>query len=107
MKVLKTFQWSIALMGYSSQQQRFSKKQIRHGFEALLIIFLHCVYPFHVANTIQEYVYSIFMTITTICVFISFVSTANKTVTIFVFIKKIEKIVDEGKFATTFQNRIS
>lgn len=98
MKVLKTVQWSLALMGYYNlQDQRISVQQKRRGLEALFIIIFHLIYLFHDANKIQEYVYSIFMTITTMCIFISFVSTANKTATIFILIEKIEKIFNEGK----------
>lgn len=85
-------------MGFSSQQQRFNTVQIRRGFEALLIIILYCVFLFRDANTIQEYIYTIFMIISTIGILMSFVSTANKTATIFVMIGKIEKIVNDGKY---------
>lgn len=99
MKVFKTVQWSLALMGYySSQQHKFSPLQLRRALEALLIIIINFVYLFHVANTNQERIYSIFMIVTIIGIFISFVSTANKTATIFVLIEKTEKIVNEGKY---------
>lgn len=98
MTISNTIQWSFTLMGYhSSQKHKFSTKQVRRGLEVLLIIILHFVYLFRVANTIQEYIYSIFMINAIICIFISFISTANKTVDIFLLIDNIEKIVDEGK----------
>lgn len=98
MKVLKTVQWSLAVMGYSSSQKHtLSMKQVRHGLEALLILILHYAYLLHVANTIQQYVFSTFMTITMTGIFISFMSTANKTATIFIFIERTEKLINEGK----------
>lgn len=68
-----------------------------HGLVALLIIIVHFVYLIHVANTIQEYILSIFMVIILITVSISFVSTANKSTMIFDAIGKIENILHEGK----------
>lgn len=98
MEVLKTVQWSLSLMGYNnSQEQRLCIKQVRRGLEALLIIILHFLYVFLVADTIQEYFFSIFMTITMTGIFISFVSTAKKAATIFILIEKIDKIYKDGR----------
>lgn len=99
MEVLKTVQWSLGLMGYGPQQHRFSIKQVRRGLEALLILVLHFVYIFRVASTVQEKIFSTFMIITMSGIFISFVSTANKTAMIFILIRKAEKIYNEGKNA--------
>lgn len=84
-------------MGYSPQEHRLCVKQVRRGLEALLIIILHFMHVLRVADTIQEYIYSIFMTITMTGIFISFVSTARKTATIFDLIEKADKIYNEGK----------
>lgn len=97
MKAFETVQWSLTLMGYSSQERGISRQQIKHGFEAILIIILHFIYLFRVANTTEEYVHSIFMLVVIIGLFISFVSTAIKTVTIFDSFKRVEKIFNKGK----------
>lgn len=98
MKVLQTVQWSLALMGYkNSQRHTFSKQQVHHAFVALLILTSLCAYPIYDAITIPECIYSVFMITTIGCLFISFVSTASKTATIFDFIGKVEKIIDDGE----------
>lgn len=98
MEVLKTVQWSLSLMGYyNSKRQRLCIKQVRREFEALLIIILHFLYVLRVADTTQEFIYSIFMLITMTGIFISFLSTAKKTATIFILIEKIDKIYIEGR----------
>lgn len=96
MKVVKTVRWSLELMGYSANEKAFSRIQLRHGLEDLLIISTNCVYLFHVAETTQEYINSTFMTSVGICVFISYVSTVSKTETIFVMIEKVEEICNES-----------
>lgn len=83
-------------MGYSSNRRPFNEKQMIHGLVGLLIITSCCIHLFYVADTIQKYAESIFITSVAICIFISFVSTVDKTVTIFVMIEKAATILNES-----------
>lgn len=96
MKVLIMVQWTLELMGYSSKQHRFNIKLIRRGFEAMMITIFYYAYLFHDADTIHEYAFAIFMTFSTTCIFLSFVSTVNETATMFNLIEKIENVLNEG-----------
>lgn len=97
MGVLKTVQWSLGLMGYfESPEHNFSITQMKHGLVTLLDMTSLFMYLSNDANSTQDYIYSIFMIVVTISIFISFVNTSNNTALIFVFIGKLEKIINEG-----------
>lgn len=107
MKVLKTVRWSLALMGYhDSQQRRFGINQKAYTLVNLLFMISLCVYLYHGANSAQEYIFSIFMLITIVGIFVSFVDTSNKAELIFLFIEKVQKIIDDGERKTQLE-RIS
>lgn len=82
---------------YESQQHRFSIKQKAHSLVTLLLIISLCVYLYVGANSAQEYIFSIFMSFTIIGTFVSFVDTSNNAELIFLFIEKVQKVIDEGK----------
>lgn len=98
MKVLTTVQWSLALVGYyNSQPHRFSIKQKAHILVTVLSIISICVHVSRGANSPQEYILSIFMIVTIFGIFVSFVDTSNKAEIIFLFIEKVQKIINEGE----------
>lgn len=98
MEVLKTLKWSLQLLGYSSANRRaYSTRQIQIIFASILVLSLQCAYVFHVANTDQEYLESIFLLSMSIVIFICFVSTIGETAAIFQLIDTAENVFIESK----------
>lgn len=103
MKVYQTVQKNLSLMGYSPDKRPFNKKQIKIGVEMALCIGLHIMYLVHVASTPREYMEAIFQTSVVILIFISFISTVLKMDIIFIFIDKIEILVNDSKLSSINQ----
>lgn len=98
MKVLKTVQWSFALLGYSnSNRYRISKRHVQVGLEYLLAVTLFCAYYLYVTDTTLESVDSIFRILVAVFILISFISTVRKTDKIFHLIETMENIINESK----------
>lgn len=107
MKIFETVQKHLASIGYAVHQSPFNIQQLRIICMGIMTIFMQCVYLFCIANTTKEFMDSILMTTAGILVFISNLSTAHKTATIFIFIERISKVVNESKFRRTFSKMYS
>lgn len=99
MKVLKTVQSSLSLMGYYNSQKFmfFSMNNLAYILSNLSAIISLGVHFLHDAHSTQEGILSVFLLITMVGVFISFVDTSTSAALIFLFIGKIQKIVNEGE----------
>lgn len=97
MKIYQTTRTCLALFGFQEDLQPFNKRQ--------KLIFLPCVFfhtanlvqLFHVANTTQEYMDSIFLTTVGTLITASHISTIGKMKTIFSVINKIEEGINQSK----------
>lgn len=96
MKLFQNCQKNLEIMGYVPDQHPFNMKQIQVGLTMLLNIILNFIYLIHVANTPRQYMESCFYTITSILILISFISTVYKMDLIFIFIDKLQIIINEG-----------
>lgn len=96
MKIFETVLKHLDSIGFKENQHRFNRIQIETHLKAALNVSLICVQLFHVANTLKEYMDGIFLITVAILVFISRASTAFKTTTIFIFINRLEEIINDS-----------
>lgn len=99
MKILKTIQWSLRLLGYDRfDRRKFSRVQVGLALGNSLVISLACAYPFSEVDTIEEYLYSIYEILVFVFAFLSFVDTARKTEIIFLMIDISQKFIQQRKY---------
>lgn len=97
MKVYGTVLKHLGSIGFRQNEPRFNKRQCEMHLKAVLNNLLICMQLFHVADTLKEYLDSVFAMTVSILIFISRASTAFKSATIFVFINGLEQIVNDSK----------
>lgn len=96
MKIFEIVLKGLESNGFKESEARFNKHQLQIHMNAALNISLVCVQLLHVANTLKEYMDGIFILCVAILIFISRASTAFKTKTIFMFINRLEGIINDS-----------
>lgn len=95
MKVFQTVRKNFAAIHFRKDQRWFHLRTLFELFKPIMAIVLQCIYLFYDANTPEELMNSIFMTIVGILVFISLMSTVQKKAEIFFFMDWVQVIVNE------------
>lgn len=109
MKILQIIQKNMAVMGFvPNQQQKNNKKsseklkQTAGIYVSVLNTSLIGVYFFHVANSREEYMYSIFALICAVGFFLSHISVIFNNDKIFNTIDMGENVIFESEFQFSF-----
>ena len=97
MKIFQTIESHMSLGGFIRDRGAFNTIQLWTISRSILFIILQMVYLFHVANTTRQYMDSIFMTAAGILIFISYLSMAINTTTIFDLIDDLEKVINASE----------
>lgn len=98
MKIFQTLQMHLAFIGYAPNLRPFNKRQnwlFAKNFVCITLIYVQLL---HVANSPNEYMDSIFMTVVATLVSISHISTTFQMKTLFIYIDEIEKLFNASKF---------
>lgn len=98
MEIFLTVKKNLASLAFVPNQRPFYTNQLIHTSYGFLAIILQCLYLFFDAETIKEYMDSIFMTTVGILVYVGYLSMVFKMVTIFIFIDDMEQVVNRRKF---------
>lgn len=99
-KLFESIQSNMINLGFiPNQKNPFNLQHLRGFIIGLLAIILHFVFFVHVANTIKQYMDSIFMTTVGIAILVSFVSSVLKTKEIFDLINGLEEVINKSEYA--------
>lgn len=101
-KMFQNVQKHLALIGYRANQHPLNNQQLIYGMKIIWTIIPQCAYLLYVDNTQKEFIVSIFMNITAILTFISFLSTVQKMTTMFCLIDKCEKVINKSELTEHF-----
>lgn len=99
MKIFQTVQKQLASIGYRPNARPFNSDIVRQCLKYSLLTTGQVVYLFNFANTPTEFINSVFVTAIGILVLSSFISTAWKMKTIFIFIEETEEVINGSEFA--------
>lgn len=99
MKIFQTVRESFVLIYFSEDRRWFDIQMLANIVECILVLALQCIYLFHVADTPDELMHSIFYFTVGILVFISFMSTVQQIMDIFILMNKVEKVINKSELA--------
>lgn len=98
LKIFESVKKMLASIDLNANQRPFHRKQLLHIVQGFCAIILQCLYLVYEANTIREYMNSIFMTTVGILVYMGFWSAIFKTTIIYEFIDQYETIVNGSEY---------
>lgn len=97
MKILQRVQMSLASLGYRPSRSPFNETHLWTFFKASLALSSICAYTVCEAHTSKEYMDSVFMITVVVVINITRAGTICKSEVVFVFIDKLEKIMNGSK----------
>lgn len=100
MKIFQTVQMHLASINYRPNERPFNNGILKQCLKSVLYISCQFVYLFNIADTPKEFMDSIFTTAVGVLVNVSFLSTALKMKTIFIFIDEVESTIETSKFCS-------
>lgn len=99
MKIFESAKQMLVLIDLDANQRPFHRNQLLHIVQGFLAIILQCLYLVYEANTVREYMNSIFMTSTGILVYIAYWNAIFKATLIYEFIDYYETIVNGSEYS--------
>lgn len=102
-KKLKMFQsikrsWKILHFNGKPSAHPFDRQHVNRTIRDSLTVILHCVYLFHGAKSIKEYINSIYMSTAAISIFLSTLNSIYKSEQVYRFFDKFEDFINASKF---------
>lgn len=97
MKICGIVQKKLFQLGVGPNQRLFNKIQLKIIFEFTAALSSLCLYLVHTADTPEEYVNSIFITLAMTCISIGYFSITVQTENIFLIIDNMEQIIENRK----------
>lgn len=97
MRIFETVSMHLESIGFQEKRHRFNKIQVQFCLKEILNISSIFMNLFFVANTPEEYMDGFFAISVAGLGFIAYLGTAFNTATIFVFINKFNKIINQSE----------
>lgn len=88
-------------MGFAPNQRPFNRKQIQIGLTMAAGTISNCIFLIHVADKPKEHMEAIYYVMTSALILISFISTVYKMKIFFIFIDKVQMLIDESQLTDT------
>ena len=98
MKIFQLVQKNLTSFGFNADNP-INGKLLGEFLQFIIFTIFECVYICRVAETPEEYMDSILMVTVVISICISFISTVQKTETIFIFIEEVENGINESELS--------
>lgn len=98
LKVFETVKTNLESVGFIREKGRFHTEQWLHTAQGFLANILLCLYLLFDADTVKEYMDSIFMSACGILVYVAYLNMVLNTEIFFNNIDEIENLANESKF---------